>query len=98
MEKENEMVGHHGRFDVQRKWISKKDGCFRFYPAYTNAANFNVGLYLAGMGFSEQEALDEVHFFQGAMFTKNRGSKLVDHWTKLGWRAGHNKKFPETCP
>ncbi len=46
-------IGHFGRFDFQRDKATNT-----FYPAYTNASNYAVGVFMAGAGYTREHTHD----------------------------------------
>ncbi len=91
----NEMdndVGHLGRFDFQRNYNDKA-----FISQYTNSANFAVGVYLAGAGYSLESALAIAGGF-AKMFSSNAGDpNQVKFWT-LGWEAARSGEIYKMRP
>ncbi len=87
--KMNDSVGQGGRFDYQR---SGKN----FYPAYTNAANFGVGVYMYGAGFSESEmnAIGGVYSF---FKSSNSNAASQSDWWGSGWQAAKNGNLGCGC-
>ncbi|WP_230598368.1 hypothetical protein [Xanthomonas albilineans] len=85
----NDSVGQGGRFDYQR---SGKN----FYPAYTNAANFGVGVYMYGAGFSESEmnAIGGVYSF---FKSSNSNAASQSDWWGSGWQAAKNDNLGCGC-
>ncbi|SFK32180.1 hypothetical protein [Methylocapsa palsarum] len=49
----NAAVGHWGEFDFQRDGASGT-----YYPVYKHASNYAVGVFMAGAGYSRQDAID----------------------------------------
>lgn len=82
-------VGHFGTYDFQRQ-----NG--NFYPAYTNASNYAVGVYMAGAGFGNFETDFIGRTFQ-LFYSSNRWSSLPQHWWDLGWLAGNSGYFNDKC-
>ena len=72
-------IGQNGVFDYQRA-----NG--NFYQAYENAANFGVGVYMYGAGFSEWEmsALGGVYSF---FMSSNANASSQQIWWNNGWQA-----------
>lgn len=75
-----------GTQDVQRS-----NG--RFYGVYTNASNFNVGVYMNGAGYTLYETT-----FLGTEYARqhssNAGSPAQSQWWARGWQSAQEKKFP----
>lgn len=82
-------VGHFGTYDFQRQ-----NG--NFYPAYTNASNYAVEVYMAGAGFGNFETDFIGRTFQ-LIYSSNRWSSLPQHWWDLGWLAGSSGYFNDQC-
>ncbi len=76
-------VGRGGTFDYQR--VSSGGGT-TFLPAYTNAANFAVGAYLYGAGYSRQDAFNLPYTFAMTM-SSNAGSIDQSTYWMAGWDA-----------
>ncbi|OBX76553.1 hypothetical protein A9306_10010 [Moraxella atlantae] len=74
-------VGHLGRFDYQRNYEKHE-----FIPPYTDAANFAVGVYLAGTGLPYEQAMKLPTQFAN-MFSSNAGTPAQRKFWDLGWRA-----------
>lgn len=64
-------------------------------PPYTDAANFAVGVYLAGTGLSYNEAMKIPSLFAN-LFSSNAGDPAQRKFWDLGWQAaksGHLKNL-----
>jgi hypothetical protein len=83
----DDRVGHFGDFDFQRD-----DGTFR--DAYIQAANVAVGVYLAGAGFSLDQATSIFNDFHNMFSTGAPGLE----WMKEGWNAATQQKLPKSYP
>jgi RHS repeat-associated protein len=84
-------IGHGGQFDYQRP-----DGYWgQFIPLYTQAANFSVGEYMAGAGFSLEQTVFIGSTF-ATFFSNNAGSQQAYWWTQ-GYYDAKNQKGP-SCP
>ena len=68
-----------GSYDFQRDAIRQE-----FQPAYTNASNYAVGVYMAGAGYSlwETQRIAETYAFFNS---RNYNSKNQKDWTTAGW-------------
>ena len=83
-------VGHLGKFDYQRDYKKRE-----FISPYTDAANFAVGVYLAGTGLSYDEAMKIPTQFAN-LFSSNAGDPAQRKFWDLGWQAaksGHLRKL-----
>ena len=76
-------VGHSGKYDFQRA-----DG--KFYPAYTNASNYGVGVYMAGAGYSRLETIVIANTYAYTM-SSNAGSSAQVAWWLRGWNDATNR-------
>ena len=85
-------VGHLGKFDFQRDYKEKT-----FIAQYTNSANFAVGVYLAGAGYSLESAIGIAGRFAN-MFSSNAGDpNQVKFWI-LGWKAAKSGEIYKMKP
>jgi hypothetical protein len=75
----NNAVGHEGTYDFQR--VPSED---TFYPAYTNASNYAVGVFMAGAGFSMAATVNFAKFY-AFVGSSNYGSRQQIQWIKNGW-------------
>jgi hypothetical protein len=69
-----------GAYDFQRDPIRQET-----QPAYANASNYAVGVYLAGAGYplwAAQKMAEAYAFFN----SNNYGSKNQTDWLEQGWR------------
>ena len=82
-------VGQNGQFDYQRSGGN-------FYPAYTNAANYGVGVYMYGAGFSEWE-MDAVGGAYSFFNSSNANAASQTKWWHNGWQAASSGSFGCTC-
>ncbi len=77
-------VGHYGTFDYQRYTNSTGDAIF--YSGYTNVANFAVGAYLYGAGFTQLGASTISNTF--AFFaSSNAGDPSQALYRNAGYQA-----------
>lgn len=84
-------LDHLGRFDYQRDYKKREF----IPPPYTDAANFAVGVYLAGTGLSYNEAMKIPSLFAN-LFSSNAGDPAQRKFWDLGWQAaksGHLKNL-----
>jgi len=88
-------IGQFGQFDYQRGM--GPDGP-EFIPAYTDAANFGVGVYMYNAGFSwtQTMAIGEAYAMR---HSSNAGSPEQMKWWQYGYAAAmHNKyNIPQIC-
>jgi hypothetical protein len=75
----NQAIGQGGQFDYQRDNGS-------FYPAYTDASNFGVGVYMYGAGFSESE-MNAIGNSYSFLFSSNKNAASQATWWANGWKA-----------
>jgi hypothetical protein len=82
----NEDIGHFGRFDYQRDKASNT-----FYPAYTHASNYAVGVLMAGAGYTREQTHDRSETF-AYLFSSNYATDKADrqYWTYRGWDDAHD--------
>jgi hypothetical protein len=83
-------IGHFGAFDFQR------DGG-NFYPAYSDASNYAVGVYMAGAGYSRLETIATAGTFAHTM-SSNAGSSSQSQWWERGWNDAANHSGPFSAP
>jgi hypothetical protein len=70
---------HGGTYDFQRDPTKEE-----VQPAYANASNYAVGVYMAGAGYSLRQTLNIARTY--AFFnSSNYGSKEQEDWTTAGW-------------
>lgn len=87
----NRNVGHWGAFDFQRD-----AGMNQFTRAYTDAANFGVGVYMQGAGYSRANTGRIAGGFAGA-FSSNAGDpNQVKYWM-MGWDAANSGNLEYVC-
>lgn len=80
-------LGHYGTFDFQRNsgnGISSTGNVF--YPAYTDASNYAVGVYMNGAGYNRDETIALASLFALTM-SSNAGSSRPREMWKNGWDA-----------
>jgi hypothetical protein len=78
-------VTQGGAFDYQRDATNKV-----FYDAYRHAANYAVGVFMAGVGFPRELAIaisQTYAFFQSKQTEENRQQQVF--WTTRGWDDGN---------
>ncbi len=85
----NSAIGQGGTYDYQRSGGN-------FYPAYTNAANYGVGVYMAGAGFSQGEmnALGSLYSF---LKSSNANSPNQSAWWQQGYQAATSGDLDCDC-
>lgn len=76
-------IGHGGAFDFQRNTIT-----MQFFPAYTHASNYSVGVYMAGAGYSETATVLFAETF-ALVSSTNYGSNDQIGWIRRGWEDAH---------
>jgi RHS repeat-associated protein len=83
-------IGQGGTYDVQRS-----QGVF--YGAYTNASNFNVGIYMNGAGYTlyQTKAIGAVYSRRNS---SNANSASQTQWWVRGWQSAQAKNFPHGRP
>ena len=85
----NDAVGHFGTFDFQRNEGKGKCPTNTFYPAYTDASNYAVGVYMNGAGYS----LDMTLFIAGtfaSLFCRMLCTPPQRQWWTNGWNAAQS--------
>lgn len=86
-------VGQYGKFDFQRNrgaGLQPPGGTNTFYPAYTDASNYAVGVYMNGAGYpvDDMRIAGETY---AAMHSKQVSPNAEAMWIR-GWnaaQAGH---------
>ncbi len=80
-------IGQEGTYDFQRDVVNQK-----FYQAYTPAANYAVGVYMAGAGYALDItlALAKLYALQNS---SNYGAQDQLGWIKRGWRDGKSGRW-----
>ncbi len=79
-------VGHYGTYDFQRNGGAGELDANTFYPAYENASNYAVGVYMNGAGYSLGETHDIAEIY-AMMRSLNFGSAAQAQWQTKGWNA-----------
>lgn len=87
----NKAIGHYGSYDYQR--IDAGPLGKTFYPAYTDAANFSVGVYMFGAGFSAS-AMTGIGKTFAWMRSSNAGDPAQASWWRAGWDAAKSGQLP----
>jgi len=87
--KMNDAIGQSGQFDYQRS-----DG--RFHRVYTNAANFGVGVYMYGAGFSQNgmHVLGGIYSF---VKSSNANATSQSSWWDRGYKAAESGSLGCSC-
>jgi hypothetical protein len=78
-------VTQEGAFDYQRDATNKV-----YYEAYRHAANYAVGVFMAGVGFPRELAIaisQTYAFFRSKQTEENRQQQVF--WTTRGWDDGN---------
>jgi hypothetical protein len=73
-------IGQGGTFDFQR---DPAQGLF--YHAYKNAANYAVGVYMAGAGYSLADTFELAQAY-ALVNSSNYGDPKPRNWITLGWK------------
>ena len=74
-----EALGHFGTFDFQRDRESNS-----FYDKYIHAANYAVGVYMAGAGYDKWTSVKIAETY-GFFGSSNKYSSEGKEWTERGW-------------
>lgn len=90
----NASIGQFGQYDYQR--VNAGVMGQYFYPAYTNASNFAVGVYMYGAGFSIDQ-MDEIGSLYALFNSSNAGSGNLTTWWRYGWLAAKNGFLNQNC-
>lgn len=85
----NSQIGHYGKYDFQRNGGRGECSSNTFYPAYTDASNYGVGVYMNGAGFSLNQTITIGNLFAGTM-SSNAGSARQQQWWRNGWNAAQS--------
>jgi hypothetical protein len=72
-------LGHFGTFDFQRD-----RGSNSFYAAYVHAANYAVGVYMAGAGYDKWTSVKIAETY-GFFGSSNKYSIAGKEWIERGW-------------
>jgi uncharacterized protein RhaS with RHS repeats len=87
----NKNVGHWGAFDFQRDTAMNQ-----FTRAYTDAANFAVGVYMQGAGYSRASTIRVASTFAAA-FSSNAGDPNQAKYWMSGWDAANAGLLEYVC-
>jgi hypothetical protein len=87
--KVNSSVGHYGSYDFQRNGGKGKCPVNIFYPAYTDASNYAVGVYMNGAGYSFGQTTAIAGGFAN-LFSSNAGSARQQQWWANGFNAAQS--------
>jgi hypothetical protein len=87
----NRSVGHWGTFDFQRD-----PSMNQFTGAYTNAANFAVGVYMHGAGYGRSTTLAVAGGF-ALLRSSNAGDPNQAKYQAMGWDAANAGKLQYAC-
>jgi len=97
---EGKAIRHYGAFDFQRnagQGPQKDTNNDHFYPAYTDASNYAVGVYTHGEGDSREFAVAKARAFA----LKNSGNagdpRQESMWVK-GWNDAEAGRFAKPAP
>ena len=96
----NSDVGHFGNFDFQRQIHFLQPDNFDFILAYTDSANYAVGVYMNGAGYSLDETINVSGGF-AKLFSSNSGDPQQLKMWKAGWNDAENGQLSEPlnyCP
>jgi len=83
-------IGQFGTYDFQRD-----NGIF--YPEYTNASNYAVGVYMAGAGYSYDATIAIAGAF-ASHYSSNAGAESQTTWWTKGWNDATNGVGPCSRP
>jgi hypothetical protein len=78
----HDAIAQGGTYDFQRDVPNEK-----FYDAYVRAANYAVGVYMAGAGYSLPSTLFLAKLYALKNST-NYNAQDQEHWIKRGWADG----------
>ena len=87
----NRNVGHWGAFDLQRDASMNQ-----FTRSYTDAANFAVGVYMQGAGYSRANTGRVAGSFARA-FSSNSGDPNQAKYWMMGWDAANSGSLEYIC-
>jgi hypothetical protein len=87
----NRNIGHWGTFDFQRD-----AGMNQFTRAYTDAANFGVGVYMQGAGYSRANTVRIAGGFAAALSSNAGDPNQARYWTR-GWDAANSGNLEYVC-
>lgn len=59
-----------------------------FFPAYTNASNYAVGVYMSGAGHSEIVTISIAEYY-ALRHSSDFGAKEQIGWIERGWQDAH---------
>jgi len=85
-----EAIAQGGTYDFQRE-----KSTMTFFPAYTNASNYAVGVYMAGAGHWETATLAIAEYY-ALRHSSNFGSMDQIAWIARGWQDAHAGYWKET--
>ena len=80
-------VGQGGVFDFQRQGGE-------FYPSYTRASNYGVGVYMNGAGYNPW-SMDTLGYGYAVIYSSNWSDPLLGRWWNNGWKAAQD--LPSSC-
>lgn len=80
-------IGQEGRYDFQRDVANQN-----FYQAYTPAANYAVGFYMAGAGYTLDTTLALAKLY-ALRNSSNYGTQDQLGWIKRGWRDAKSGRW-----
>jgi hypothetical protein len=80
-------IGQEGTYDFQRDVANQK-----FYQAYTPAANYAVGVYMAGAGYTLDTTLELAKLY-ALRNSRNYGTEDQLEWIKRGWHDAKSGRW-----
>ncbi len=91
----NNAIGQYGTYDFQR--IDAGVMGQSFYPACTNAANYAVGVFMYGAGYSLAQ-MQVIRSTYAALNSSNAGASSQADWWANGWNAANNRNVNGNGP
>lgn len=85
----DDALGHFGTYDFQRADFSSLGLGQEFYPAYTDASNYAVGVFMNGAGYTLDQ-MNAVGSTYAYLFSSNAGASSQSIWWANGWNAAKN--------
>jgi hypothetical protein len=78
-----EALHHFGTYDFQRDKATNTH-----FKDYVNAANYAVGVYMAGVGYGKWESVKIAQTY-GFLFSSKKYDDNARDWTEKGWNDAH---------
>jgi RHS repeat-associated protein len=82
-------VGQYGMFDYQRNEGAGKLATNNFYPAYTDASNVAVGVYMNGAEYGPKE-IHVIGYIYAVTHSSNAGTPAQNAMWQAGWNAANS--------